>query len=53
MVPKSILKRWFLRMSEPLQAVRENNLELISRYYGSMEAFMRLYKREEKLVFGG
>jgi nucleoside-diphosphate-sugar epimerase len=42
MLPGRLVRNYFLRMSEPLQAIRENNQELITRFYGSREAFENL-----------
>ncbi|MCJ7622821.1 MAG: NAD(P)-dependent oxidoreductase [Anaerolineaceae bacterium] len=46
MIPETIVRNWLIRMSEPLKAVRENNLDLISRFYGSLEEYMRLSSRK-------
>ena len=45
-LPHSIIRNWMLRMSEPLKAIRENNEELVNRFYGSREAFDKLFQRE-------
>jgi hypothetical protein len=39
-------------MSEPLQAIRENNQNLITRFYGSREAFERLLPQKLKKRYG-
>ncbi len=46
MIPRFIVRNWLIRMSEPLKAVSENNLDLISRFYGSLEDYMRLSGRK-------
>lgn len=42
MIPRFVVRSWLIRMSEPLKAVRQNDLDLISRFYGSLEEYMRL-----------
>ena len=42
LIPEFIVRKWLLRMSEPLKAVEKNDLELISRFYGSLENFEHL-----------
>ncbi len=42
MIPHKIVRNYFVNMSEPLQAIRVNNQELIARFYGSREAFEHL-----------
>jgi nucleoside-diphosphate-sugar epimerase len=42
MLPGRLVRDYLLRMSEPLKAVQENNQELITRFYGSREAFENL-----------
>ncbi len=43
-LPNFMIREWLLRMSEPLQAIKENNEKLIARYYGSREAFNQLVR---------
>jgi nucleoside-diphosphate-sugar epimerase len=42
MIPNKVVRNYFVNMSEPIKAIRENNQELIARFYGSREAFERL-----------
>lgn len=44
LIPKSIIRAYFERMSEPLKAIRENDRELIERFYGSRKAFDSLIR---------
>jgi nucleoside-diphosphate-sugar epimerase len=41
-VPGSLIRRWLLKKSEPLRAIKENNEKLIDRFYGSREVFNNL-----------
>jgi nucleoside-diphosphate-sugar epimerase len=41
-IPKAIIREYFVRISEPLKAIREDNQELIKRFYGSREAYDKL-----------
>ncbi len=41
-IPNNVVRKYFVYMSEPIKAIRENNQELIARFYGSREAFERL-----------
>jgi len=45
-IPKSIVRAWMLKMSEPLQAIRQNNDGLVRRFYGSKEIFDSIFQRE-------
>lgn len=42
LIPKSIIRKWLLNMSEPLKAIKVNNEELIERYYGSRKKFYEM-----------
>ena len=42
LIPNGIVQKYFLSMSEPLCAIRENNQKLITRFYGSRDAFEHL-----------
>ena len=48
LIPEFIVRKWLMRMSEPLKAVKENDLNLISRFYGSLEDYERLSGTELK-----
>jgi nucleoside-diphosphate-sugar epimerase len=41
-IPRPMIREYFERMSEPLKAIRANNLDLIARFYGSRREFDRL-----------
>ena len=41
-VPKKVIRKFLLKMSEPLKAIKTNNEELIKRFYGSREEFKKL-----------
>jgi len=41
-IPRAIIREYFMRMSEPLKAIRTNNVDLITRFYGSKGEFDRL-----------
>jgi nucleoside-diphosphate-sugar epimerase len=41
-IPNSIIREYFKRMSEPLKAIRANNHDLITRFYGSRREFESL-----------
>jgi len=41
-IPRVVIQKFLLRMSEPLRAIKENNEILIRRYYGSREKFYNL-----------
>jgi nucleoside-diphosphate-sugar epimerase len=45
-IPQFFIRYWLLKMSEPLKAIKENNENLIQRFYGSREAFEHLLTRE-------
>ena len=45
MIPKSIVRAWMLKMSEPLQAIRQKNERLVRRFYGSKEIFDSIYQK--------
>jgi len=45
MLPRFAIRDWLLRMSEPLEAIKNNNEELIARFYGSRDAFQELVTR--------
>jgi nucleoside-diphosphate-sugar epimerase len=38
-IPKLLIRNYFMRMSEPLKAIRTNNADLITRFYGSKREF--------------
>jgi hypothetical protein len=42
MIPKSVVRKWLLDLSEPLKAVKDNDIDLIKRFYGSKDTFDRL-----------
>jgi nucleoside-diphosphate-sugar epimerase len=42
LLPGQLIHNYFLNLSEPVQAIRENNQELIARFYGSRQAFENL-----------
>ncbi|MBC8504256.1 MAG: NAD(P)-dependent oxidoreductase [Anaerolineales bacterium] len=42
MIPAPVVQQFFMRMSEPLRAIRVNDLEKIKRYYGSRQAFRQI-----------
>ncbi len=44
-IPKPLVRAWLLRMSEPLAAIRMNDEAQITRYYGSRQAFERIFHR--------
>lgn len=44
-IPRSILRKWLLKMSDPLKAIQENNEALIGRFYGSRDAFEHLFNK--------
>ena len=46
LLPRPIVRQWLLRMSEPLKAIQERDENLISRFYGSRQAFEQLANRE-------
>ena len=46
LIPRPIVRQWLLRMSEPLKAIQERDENLISRFYGSRQAFEKLTKRK-------
>lgn len=46
MIPKSIVRGWMLKMSEPLQAIRQKNDRLVRRFYGSKEIFESVFQRD-------
>ena len=39
MIPKQLIRKYLLSLSEPLQAIKKNNADLILRFYGSREEF--------------
>ena len=45
MLPQPVLRLYFERMSEPLQAIRENNQALIHRFYVSRQAFEQMIRQ--------
>lgn len=49
-LPKSIVRAWMLKMSDPLKAIRENNEELVNRFYGSREVFECLFQGDSLQV---
>ncbi len=52
MIPNRVVRKYFVSMSEPLRAIRENNQKLITRFYGSREAFERLLPQKLKKDYG-
>ncbi len=38
-IPRNIIRRWLISMSEPLNAIKKNNEVLIERFYGSRKKF--------------
>ena len=42
LIPRSLIRQFLLRMSEPLQAIRENDDLLIKRFYGSRKNFLKM-----------
>ncbi|MBN1667197.1 MAG: NAD(P)-dependent oxidoreductase [Anaerolineales bacterium] len=42
LLPSALVRFYLLRMSEPLQAIRQDNQDLIRRFYGSRQAFESL-----------
>ncbi|MBU0512826.1 MAG: NAD(P)-dependent oxidoreductase [Chloroflexi bacterium] len=45
LIPRPIVRQWLMRMSEPLKAIQERDENLISRFYGSRQAFEQLGTR--------
>jgi nucleoside-diphosphate-sugar epimerase len=45
-IPDVILKAWILKLSDPLQAIIQNNEKLVRRYYGSRAVFDSLVQGE-------
>lgn len=41
-IPRSLIKAYLRGMSEPLKAIRQNNVRLIERFFGSRRAFEAL-----------
>ncbi len=50
LVPRSIIRAWMLKMSEPLQAIRQNNENLVRRFYGSQAVFDSIFQKENNRV---
>ena len=50
-IPSSIVRAWMLHMSEPFKAIKENNQELIKRFYGSRKAFELLFKKQKRQTY--
>lgn len=48
LVPTWVAQKYFMRLSEPLQAIRENNRKLVRRFYGSRHDFEVLVKKVQK-----
>ncbi|MEA3349265.1 MAG: hypothetical protein U9Q82_01445, partial [Chloroflexota bacterium] len=44
LVPKFMIRRYLIRMSAPLKAIKENDTKLIERFYGSRRAFENMSK---------
>jgi nucleoside-diphosphate-sugar epimerase len=44
-LPKRVIRKYLLRMSEPLKAIKRNEEEHIRRFYGSREEFEKLPKK--------
>ena len=42
LVPTRIVRSYLLKLSEPLRAIKENNVALIRRFYGSRDAFLAI-----------
>ena len=42
MIPSLIIREYLLRMSDPLNAIKDNNDMLIKRYYGSRQKFYEI-----------
>jgi nucleoside-diphosphate-sugar epimerase len=51
-LPRFLIRYWFVKMSEPVKAIKENNETLIQRFYGSREAYNLLLKKDLRLVKG-
>jgi len=50
LIPAWAVRKYFVRLSEPLQAIRENNRKLIARFYGSRRNFEILVREIQKSV---
>jgi nucleoside-diphosphate-sugar epimerase len=44
-IPNFLLKSWFMKMSEPLRAIKNKDEQQIQRFYGSLDAFERQRKQ--------
>jgi len=42
LIPKKIVRSYLMNLSEPLKAIRKNDVGLIQRYYGSLDAYQGL-----------
>jgi nucleoside-diphosphate-sugar epimerase len=51
-VPRFLIRYWFMKMSEPVKAIKENNETLIRRFYGSREAYELLLSNDLRLAKG-
>lgn len=51
-IPRFVIRYWFLKMSEPLKAIKDNNEKLIHRFYGSREVFEQLLKYDMTTLNG-
>ena len=46
LMPAEIVKGFLARQSEPLQALKEKNMVLIERYYGTVEDALRIFEQK-------